>query len=163
MKLIRFPLLFCCFCTLLLLPGCSRKPQNPDGRLDVSGTITLNGGPFEKADMRTIIFDPLDDPSSGISSTTFDLATGQYLCTMQDALSPGRYRVKIIAQALYDKRTNKPVGPDFGQQGDDDDGQGYWVPLIPPTFNAESTLEFEVVSGKKNVFDYDVVAEVKLP
>lgn len=154
MKLIRFSLLLCCLSMLLCLSGCKGQ-KNPDGRLDVSGTLTLNGGPFVNVNSSMIIFEPLDDKSLGFSSTPFDASTGKYLCTKQDGLKPGKYRVKIIAQALYDKRTKKPVAPDFGSGQDDasqDDGQGYFVPLIPPEFNEKSTIEFEVESGKKNVF-----------
>lgn len=127
--------------------------------MDVSGTLTLNGGPFVSANSTMIIFEPLDDKSAGVSSTPFDANTGKFLCTMQDGLKPGKYRVKIIAQALYDKRTKKPVGPDFGTGQDEasqDDGQGYFVPLIPPRYNIDSTLEFEAVADKKNVFDFNV-------
>ena len=158
MKWVTFSLLICGLCTLLCLSGCNKKPKNPEGRLDVSGTITLNGGTFESVGSPTIIFDPIGNSSTGVSSTTIDSVTGKYLCTVQNALPPGKYRGKFIAQALYDKRTNKPIAPDF-----EEDGQSYAVSLIPPEFNANSTIEFEVVDGKKNVFDYDIKAEVKLP
>ena len=46
---------------------------------------------------------------------------------------------------------------------EEDDGQGYMVSLVPPEFNEQSTIEFEVVAGQKNVFDYDIKTELKLP
>jgi hypothetical protein len=157
-KYIRLSLVLCC--VLFCFSACSSKQPNPDGRLDISGTITLNGGPLEGAKVRNIMFEPIDDPTSGPSTAVIDLQTGKFLCTMHDGLKPGKYRVKLFVEAIYDKRTNQPVGPDFGST-DDDDGQGYRVPLIPPDFNTQSTIEFEVASGKKNVFDYDIKAELK--
>ena len=157
MKSLRFSILLCCLYALLLLPGCNRKPPNPDGRMDVSGTITLNGGQFEGAEMCAIAFTPIDDPSLGSSSTTFNAKTGKFLLTLQDGLKPGKYRVAITAQAVYDRKTNKPITAETGE------GMDYRVTLVPPEFNKESQIEFEVVKDKKNVFEYDVKAEIKLP
>lgn len=136
--------------------GCSKTP-NPDGRLDVSGRITLNGGSFPGAEMCGISMVPIDDKSAGNSSTTFNRDTGQFLFTRQDGLKPGKYRVLIAAQAVYDKTTQKPVTPQTLE------GNDYRVNLVPEEFNKNSTVEFEVVAAKKNVFNYDVKAELKTP
>lgn len=153
MKLIRFSLLLCCFSVLLCFSGCN-KNKNPDGRLDVNGTITFNGSPIGTLGTYSIAFEPLDDPSSGPVSGNIDWVTGKYSCTMHDGLKPGKYRVKFIALAQYDKRTKKPVAPDFVEQ--DLVKVGYFVPLLPPDFNETNIVEFEAVKGRKNVFDYDV-------
>ena len=155
MRLIHFSLLLCCFGALVCLSGCQGKPPNPDGRLDVSGTITLNGGSFEGAEMYTIAFIPIDEPSLGSSTTTINPQTGKYLLTMHDGLKPGRYRVSIMASAYYDKRTNRPVTPQTGELDE------YLVQLLPAKFNADSEIEFEVLAGRKNVFDYDVAADIQ--
>lgn len=152
MRLIHFAIIFG-FCLLMCLSGCKKKPVNPDGRMDVSGKITFNGGPFEGAEMCAIAFIPKDDRTLGSSSTTFNSKTGKYLLTLQDGLKPGKYRVAITAQAVYDRKTNKPVTAETLE------GQDYRVTLVPPEFNKNSTLEFEVVKDKKNVFDYDVVTD----
>ena len=152
MKLI--PISFILFlCSLMCLSGCG-KPANPEGRLDVSGLITYNGGSFEGATMCTIAFEPLSDKSAGSSSAPI-LESGKFLCTMHDGLKPGKYRVKFYAQALYDKRTKTPIGPDFGNK-EGDEAYRYIVNFLPPEFNENSTVEFEVVAGKKNVFDYNI-------
>jgi hypothetical protein len=140
---------------MLLFSGCKGKPANPDGRMDVSGKITLNGGQFEGAEMCAIAFIPIDDPSLISSSTTFNNKTGKYLLTLQDGLKPGKYKVAITAQAVYDKRTKKPITTETPE------GADYRVALVPPEFNKESTIEFEVVKDKNNVFDYDVKTELK--
>ena len=158
MKYIHFLLVLCC--VLSCLSGCS-KQRNPEGRLDVSGTITYNGSPFGGVGLYNIAFEPIGDPSSGSTSGIIDPVAGKFLCTMQDGLKPGKYWVKFTAMAQYDKRTNKPVAPDFEEE--DLNKQSYFVSLLPPDFNEKNVIEFEVVSGKKNVFDYDIVAEIKLP
>jgi len=144
-------------CLFGLFSGCKGRPANPDGRLDVSGKITLNGGAFVGADMCIIAFIPIDagDPPSGVSSTMFDPKTGKYLLTLQDGLKPGKYKVAISARGVYDKKTKAPVTPETAE------GNEYFVTLVPPEFNKESKIEFEVVKGKKNVFDFDVKAELK--
>ena len=151
MKSIHFLLLPCCI--LSCLSGCS-KQGNPEGRLDISGTVTFNGSPFGGAGMYNVAFEPVDDPASGPTSGTIDSVTGKYSCTMHDGLKPGKYRVKFIAMAQYDKRTKKPVAPDYVEE--DLNKQSYYVALLPPDFNEVNTVEFEVVKGKKNVFDYNI-------
>ena len=155
MKFIRFSLVFCCM--LSCLSGCSRQ-GNPEGRLDVGGTIKFNGSLFEGVGMYTIAFEPIDDPSSGPSRASIDLATGKYLCTMQDGLKPGKYRVKFTATAEYDKRTNKPIDQEYAVTADVPEGVkiAYSVSLLPPDFNETNVVEFEAVKGKKNVFDYNI-------
>ncbi|MDR1963133.1 MAG: hypothetical protein LBQ50_05095 [Planctomycetaceae bacterium] len=149
----RYLLFFVCV-TFLLLIGCGKVP-NPDGRLDVSGTITLNGGPFPGAEMCAIGLVPIDDKSLGSSSTTFDRNTGKFLFTRQDGLKPGKYKVVITAQAVFDKTTKQPVTPETME------GNDYKVNLVPPEFNKESKIEFEVVADQKNIFNYDVKTDYK--
>lgn len=128
--------------------------ENPDGRLDVSGKITLNGKSFDGATVSTIAFTSIDSPTNESLMTTFNTKTGHYLLTMQDGLKPGKYRVRLNAIALYDRRTNQPSVPETP------DWDIYQVVLIPPEFNKNSTIEFEVVEGKKNVFDFDIKGEL---
>lgn len=153
MKIARFFMFFVCLVSLFHFSGC-QKPGNPDGRLDVSGKITLNGGPFKGASMCTITFTPVDSSDQETLSTTFNADSGKYLLTMQDALKPGKYKVRLYATAVYDRKTKGPVGPATL------DSDVYHIVLIPPKFNKDSTIEFEVVSGKKNVFDYDIKDEL---
>ena len=152
MKFIHLSLLLC-LCSLVGLPGCG-KQSNPEGRLDVSGTVTFNGGPFEGAGMYNIAFEPIDDPSSGPTAAYISPSSGKFLCTMHDGLKPGKYRVKFNLLAQYDRRTKKPVAPDFVEE--DLNKQSYSVSLLPNDFNETNVVEFEAVKGKKNVFDYNI-------
>jgi len=156
MKSIHFLLVLCC--VLSCLSGC-KKQGNPEGRLDVSGTITFNGSPFGAAGSYYVAFEPVDDPSSGPSKGTIDWITGKYSCTMHDGLKPGKYQVKFSAMAQYDKRTKQPVAPDFDEEPLNK--QSYFIPLLPPDFNEKNPVEFEAVKGRKNVFNYDIKAELK--
>ena len=134
---------------LLHFSGC-QKVENPDGRLDVSGRISLNGGPFEGVNMCSIVFTSADNPESEIHSARFDSKTGSYLLTRQNGLLPGKYKVRFGASTMYDIKTGKPA------TGDTRDGDEYHVQFIPPKYGTESKLEFEVIDGRKNVFDYDI-------
>lgn len=153
MKNSRFLLSLLFIVLSLHFSGC-QKAENPDGRLDVSGRITLNGGSFKDVDMSSIIFISVDNPEREIHSGRFDSKTGKYLLTRQSGLLPGKYKVRFGASSMYDIKTEKPV------TGDTQDGDEYHVQFIPPQFGSESTIEFEVVAGKKNIFDYDIKGDL---
>ncbi len=138
------------FMVLFVTEGCTKK-TNPDGREDVSGTITLNGKPLEGGS--GIRFDPVDgDHTAGGSG---QIMTGKYLLTGQDGVKPGKYIVRIHATAAFDKRTNTYA------TNETDIGHEYSVKLVPDEFNMGSKIEFEVLKGKKNVFNYDIVTDFK--
>ena len=88
-KFIHSLKLLCFFSMIVLVAGCGKLP-NPDGRLDVSGKITLNGGPFEGAEMCSIRFAPCDDnPQNDANFTTFNSKT-------EFARNAGRRRLPCI-------------------------------------------------------------------
>lgn len=153
MKNARFLLPLLVVVSLLAFSGC-RETKNPEGRLDVSGKITLNGGPFKDVDMSSVIFTSVDDPEREIHAARFDGKTGKYLLTKQNGLLPGKYKVRLGASSMYDIKTGEPA------TGNTRDGDEYHVQLIPPQYGSESTLEFEVVDGKKNVFDCDIKGDL---
>ena len=155
MKFNYFSLVLCC--ALFCLSGCGGQ-KNPEGRVDVGGTITFNGKPFASAGSYYVAFEPVDDPSAGPSKASINPTTGKFLCTMQDGLKPGKYRVKFSAMAEYDKRTKKPIDPEYALTADVPEGVkiSYHVSLLPADFNETNAIEFEAVKGKKNVFDYNI-------
>ncbi|MDO4587339.1 MAG: hypothetical protein Q4C95_08585 [Planctomycetia bacterium] len=141
-----FKIAFVSLCCLILfnLTGCEKK--NPDGRENVSGMITLNGEPLQGS--AGIHFDPVDgDKTAGGHG---QIMTGKYLLTGQDGVKPGKYIVRISALATFDKRTDDYATADTLFEHE------YTVTVVPPEFNVGSTIEFEVVKGKKNIFDYDI-------
>lgn len=132
---------------IVALGGCT-KP-NPDGRENVSGVIKLNGTPLEKS--AAIRFAPVSGSSKdGGGGPIYD---GKYLLTGNNGVKPGKYIVRITATTMFDTKTSAPATSSTG------DFDMVSVPLIPPEFNDESKLEFEVVAGKRNVFNYDVVTD----
>jgi hypothetical protein len=139
----RFALLI----SLLVFPvsGCS-GPKNPDGRENVSGTITINGAPL--TGMAGIVFSPTVEGSDGGGQGQIN--TGKYALTGADGVKPGKYIVRITASIDFDIKTGKPADNtiEFGSEVP--------VDLVPPEFNKESKIEFEVVAGKNNNFDYDI-------
>ncbi|MDR2705994.1 MAG: hypothetical protein LBC02_09475 [Planctomycetaceae bacterium] len=132
--------------------GCQHT--NPDGREDVSGKITLNGVPIT-ATSANIVFDPLEtDPMAGGVGTI--LRDGAFHLTGANAIKPGRYRIRFSANISYDSTTLQPATPQT------DIVNFYNVSLLPDEFTTEkSTLTFEVMKGKKNVFNYDIVTDYK--
>ncbi len=142
--------LFLLGCLLLpCLSGCGKK--NPDGREDVSGTITLNGQPLQGA--AGIFFDP--GPNAKGAGGTGQILSGKYLLTMQDGVKPGKYTVRISCTATFDKKTGELATPNTKFEDE------FNTAIIPPEFNEKSNIEFEVVQGKKNIFDYDIKTDFK--
>ncbi|MGI6402218.1 MAG: hypothetical protein ACOX0A_08960 [Thermoguttaceae bacterium] len=132
---------------LVVTTGC--KPKNPDGRENVSGKITLNGEPFgAKSGIFAIRFDPIgEDKTAGGHA---QVRQGAYLLTGQDGVKPGKYIVRLTGSATFDRTTNDYADAQTTMENE------YQVTLVPPEFNTESDIEFEVVAGKKNVFNYDI-------
>ena len=119
--------------------------------MDVSGTIKLNGQLLTNSG--SIKFEPIGgNPQDGGSGRIND---SKFLLTGMDGVIPGKYKVKINVEQMYDRKTGEPSTPQTG------DFDSYRVYFVPPEFNSQSTIEFEVVRGKRNVFDYDIVTDYK--
>ena len=130
--------------------GC--KKANPEGREDVAGKITLNGQLIDPKFTAAISFVPSD------SRTVTDggggqIVGGKYLLTNTEGVKPGKYKVKLFVNQYYDIKTGEPSTEKTG------DYDSVHISMIPPEFNDATTLEFEVVAGKKNAFDYDIVTD----
>ncbi|MDR2437829.1 MAG: hypothetical protein LBE12_00470 [Planctomycetaceae bacterium] len=138
----------CCFVILVLL-GCQNT--NPDGRENVSGRILLNGQPLQGS--ARIVFDPLEGSQQDGGSG--QIMSGNFLLTQQDGVKPGKYCVRIFATITYDKTTNLPATKETRDYNE------YTMSIIPPEFNVNSDLEFEVIKGKKNVYNYNIVTSLK--
>jgi len=128
--------------------GCGKAP-NPDGREDVWGQITLNGEPVRTGMIafRSQEKEGRDGEAGG------SITKGKFFLTGRDGVKPGEYKVVLFATDEYDIQTGEL--PTFETTAD----RLRSVDLIPAEFNSKSTLTFTVEKGKKNIFDYDVVAE----
>jgi hypothetical protein len=150
MNITRYTFAFCLFCfPLASFSGCG-KPVDPEaaGRETVAGTILLNGQP--PVGETVIAFAPLDGVDTTAGGGGLVSAEGKYSLTGRNGVKPGKYRVRISCSATYDRKTKAP------RTAETEFGHDYQVRILPPTFNEKSTLEFEVVAGKPNVFDYNI-------
>jgi hypothetical protein len=149
--LINLWVVLCIFFVTLI--GCQRT--NPDGREDVSGKITLNGVPIT-ATSANIVFDPLETSDQTAGGVSTILQNGTFFLTGVNAIKPGKYRIRFSANISYDSITLQPATPQT------DIVNFYNVSLLPDEFTTEkSTLTFEVMKGKMNVFNYDIVTDYK--
>jgi len=98
--------------------------------------------------MSGIFFSPVVEGSDGGGQGQIN--SGKYFLTGADGVKPGKYIVRITASIDFDLKTGKPADNtiEFGSE--------IPVDLVPPEFNKGSTIEFEVVKGKNNIFDYDI-------
>lgn len=134
----------------LAIVGCGSEPPNPDGRETVTGSITLNGSPL--VGTAGIRFEPVDGGNGGGSA---QLTEGSFVASGYDGLMPGKYIVRIVAVANFDKTTGELADNTVAF------GNEVSVQVVPPEFNEKSTIEFEVVEGGDNVFNYDIKTDYK--
>jgi len=118
------------------LTGCG-KPAN--GRLEVSGTVTLDGEPLDQGSITFKNADP-KLPSSGalILNGSFHIPDGK-------GLLPGEYKVAVDA-------------PDEGGETGTPGGYTMVIPLsrIPEKYNAKTTLTAQVKPEGENRFVFDL-------
>jgi hypothetical protein len=123
-------------CSVALVLGCGERRNLGT----VSGRITLDGQPLADAKVN---FQPMSDTRNpGIGSFGQTNANGEYTLTLIDEKAQGAivgmHRVMII----------KKAGAAKGDQADDKVPAG--KDLVPPEYNLNSTLTFEVKPGHNN-------------
>ena len=130
---------------IALIAGCS---DSYDGRMEVSGKVSLKGQPAP--DGAIVMFEALDNQDTGGNVTC---TGGEYLLPRPVGLKPGRYLVRITAG---DGRTpvnptdpNAPPGPTGGSNIVSKD-------LFPPDWNVNSKNEITVTADGPNKFNFDV-------
>src|SRR5947208_1033001 len=88
------------------LAGCSGDPQN---RQEITGEVTLTGQPIEDG---IITFSPVDGQQTGDGAS---IIKGKYKIPREKGLSPGKYRVSIIAgNGLSGAGDASPDSPNAG-------------------------------------------------
>jgi hypothetical protein len=134
-----------------MISGCGGN-KNPDGRVDVTGSISLNGKLMTDI-AGYVIFDTVSgEPTDGGSSP---ILKGKIRMTGNAAPKPGKYIVRITGLDYYDKRTNARRTAETGEADE------MIMQVIPNEFNVNSNIEFEVIKGKRNIFNYDVITDFK--
>jgi hypothetical protein len=121
------------------LSGCS-DPQN---RQEVTGEVILKGQPLDDG---IINFAPLDGQETGDGA---QIVNGKYRIPKEKGLSPGKYKVTIIAGDGRSGAGNaSPDSPYAGSKP----GQE----RIPPEYNKRSKIAKEVTKGGPNQFDFNI-------
>ncbi|GHT44870.1 hypothetical protein FACS189454_03390 [Planctomycetales bacterium] len=151
MKLFYFSS-FCFLLCFVVVTGCA--PKNPDGRVDVTGTILLNGVPLNGAG--GVVLDPIDGQRGDGGRSP--ILNGKIFFTKRSAPKPGKYTVRIYSVQDFDSVTKKSILVDGKYQVQ---GTTYLAKVIPDEFNVNSKIEFEVVKGRRNVFNYNIVTDYK--
>lgn len=127
---------------LLIAAGCGGPA---DGRMEISGTVTLNGEALDRAMIQFCSTKPGTLPLAGAM-----IQSGKYSVPREQGLVAGDYRVDIFAPGELVRPEKMDHGPHVGQ-----------IPRkerVPPRYNVQSTLRVAVENGRKNVFDFQLEA-----
>jgi hypothetical protein len=125
----------------LSILGCGGAPS--DGKVAISGTVTLKGQPLDRG---TITFSSVD--ASKQLMTGGQIVNGQFDIPAKDGLPPGRYRVRISSAA-----GGAQVAPGEAP------GESNTVAeeRIPPEWGSQSTQEVEIKPGERRAtFKFDI-------
>jgi hypothetical protein len=134
----------CCFLTFFIILlsvfsiGCNKNPQ---GRIEISGTVTLDGVPIKDG---SIGFEPTGSQTLKVKSGAH-IADGKYKMPVASSLVPGEYSVRISASQETGKIIETPMGP-----------IAEMVDIVPSEFGSESTQMITVTEKGKQIFDFDM-------
>lgn len=124
---------------VLAMVGCGGTTEyEGEERAAVKGTVTLDGAPIAAG---SITFKPSAGGSRVASAMIFD---GQYELTEAKGPNLGNYSVEIYASASDTGLENEDPNVPAPKQA------------VPEKYNAQTTLNVEIVSGE-NVHDFPLV------
>jgi hypothetical protein len=127
---------------LLFCLGCDRGPEIAS----VEGTVTMDGKPLPNA---TVVFVPENGRPAGARTDE----RGHYVLWFTEGRKgaiPGKNWIRISTAA---EATEAADGTPVPAQRE----------IVPAKYNAQSTLEFTVEAGKKNVANFDLDSKGPLP
>jgi hypothetical protein len=120
--------------------GCGGDPRN---RQAVTGAVTLKGQPLNDG---IVTFAPVEGQETGDGA---QITNGKYRIPKKKGLSPGKYKVTIIAGDGRSGTGNaSPDSPYAGMRPGKE--------RIPPQYNAKSKIFKEVTEGGPNQFDFAI-------
>ena len=145
----RHPLAICVCPTRLLYiaaivscAGCA-DPDDPYGRLALSGTITFEGQPLDEG-----LIDFLPAESGRGAGARAMIRDGRYTIPSHQGVTPGTYRVVITsAEPIMSQPTDGTPAKALPLPGKE---------RIPPEFNTESQHTIEATAGDENSFDFTI-------
>jgi hypothetical protein len=126
--------------SMMVCSGCGESGPEV---ASVEGTVKLDGQPLPDA---TVMF----IPENGRPAAAMTDAGGHYVLTFTEGRKgamPGKHKVRITTFREAD-------------ESEEIEGQPEKVPM---KYNAQTTLEFEVEAGKKNIADFDLDSAGELP
>ncbi|MDY0169193.1 MAG: hypothetical protein RBS80_21805 [Thermoguttaceae bacterium] len=124
----------------MLCSGCG--PENPLGRIAVSGTVQLGGQPLDQG---SIEFSPTEEGPNIASGGR--IKNGRFRIPAHQGLLPGTYVVRISsAQA-----TDEPIEPEFPG-----DSPIVARERIPAEYNVKSDKQVTITQGGRNVLEFDI-------
>jgi hypothetical protein len=123
--------------------GCS------DGKVRVQGAVTFDGRPIERG---TISFDPADGQGP---NTGGEIADGSYDLSGKAGATPGKKIVRIQAYRSTGRKVE--AGPPAPPGTLVDQIEEY----IPVQYNAKTTLTADLVPGKVNELDFNLLPSKK--
>lgn len=127
---------------LLAVAGCGG--DGGPARTPVVGTITLDGKPLPSG---TITFAPLE----GRTAATTEVKDGAFRIGSSGGPAPGRYQVEIVSVAPTGKRVPHPDLPTETIEEVRN--------LVPPRYNAQSTLTADVRADGENAFTFALMSK----
>lgn len=127
---------------LLVASGCGGQTAN---RGAIGGEVKLDGNLLESG---SIMFSPFDGAQGAVASG--NIKNGRYYLDTPIGPALGWNRVCIQGMRKTGKKIQRPFAPP-GEMADE------MVEAIPPRFNSESTLKFEVQPGD-NTANFEVTS-----
>lgn len=126
----------------LVLSGCGRRSELE--KVVVHGTVTREGGPMAKG--RITLF-PLGDTKGPVSGA--EIKQGVYRIDIHGGVPVGKHRV-AFHEVEVDAKRDPSLPPPLVENN-----------ILPPKFNDQSKLEFEVPSGSRTIErDFDLDREI---
>lgn len=127
---------------LVLAIGCGGS----DGRLEVSGSVKVDGQPLESGSISFIPAAGTRGPSAGA-----EIKQGRYSIAAEGGPVPGKYRVEIKGM----RKTGRRIKDGFPHPPDDmvDEIEQF----LPPKYStAQSELTAELTPGRNEAADFDL-------
>jgi hypothetical protein len=125
---------------LLVAAGCGPKSD----RLQVSGTVSLDGSPLDGGSIR------FTSTGEKLASSGAMVKVGEYLIPQEKGLPPGNYQVQITA-------ADEAAAPIIIRTGPGDPGTPTQPERIPAEYNSASKHTVDVTVEGDNHFVFDIV------
>ncbi|MEM7313333.1 MAG: hypothetical protein AAF497_09300 [Planctomycetota bacterium] len=125
---------------LMLVCGCGGPT---DGRVGISGNVTLDGNPLESGDISLT-------PLGPGPTTAGRIENGEFKIPAEKGPKPGKYRVSI--ESFVEEAAKNTGGPD--------EFQGTSArQILPDKYNSASTLEMDVKEGRNDPFTFNLTSK----